>query len=154
TIARQFGYFRNELMTIVLPGIEGKGQMAQMLDRLRTEPLRELAGMAVTEYEDLRDPSGRMGPIKGATDAAGRNVLVFRLGDTARVVLRPSGTEPKAKAYIEVCSAPRATGQNDAAWQETCRRVDAKTQELADEFYALALGLVGLRPSGRVPLSR
>ncbi len=153
-INRQFGYFRNEVVNIFMTGIEGKQNMARMLDRLRTEPPRAIAGLAVTASEDLRDPNGRLGPIKGATDSAGRNVLVFRLGEQACVVLRPSGTEPKAKAYIEVCSAPRAAGQSDADWQATCRAVDEQTQRLADEFQRLALGLVGHEPPGPVKLSR
>src|SRR5205823_7435783 len=114
SIAEEFGYFRNELLTIVMTGLEGKQKMAAMLDSFRADPPRTLAGLTVTHFEDLRDPEGRMGPINGATDAAGRNVLVFRLGDHGSVVLRPSGTEPKAKTYIEVCSAPRASGMRDA----------------------------------------
>jgi phosphoglucomutase/phosphomannomutase len=154
-IARQFGYFRNELMNIVMAGIEGKQNMTRMLDRLRASPPKSIAGLSVTSFEDLRDPNGRMGPIKGATDAAGRNVLAFQLDEIAKVVLRPSGTEPKAKAYIEVCSAPRVAGQSETDWQATCRAVDAKTQVLADEFLRLALGLVGQQaPPGHVNLSR
>jgi phosphoglucomutase/phosphomannomutase len=151
---RRFGYFRNELMTVAMTGLEGQRDMARMLDRLRAEPPREIAGLAVTEFEDLRDPDGRMGPLKGATDAAGRNVLAFRLGESAKVVLRPSGTEPKAKAYLEVCSFPKGN-RGDAAWRAECAAIDARTQELADQFLALALGLVGQKlPPGRVPLSR
>jgi phosphoglucomutase/phosphomannomutase len=154
-IASQFGYFRNELITIVMPGLEGKQNMARMLDRLRAEPPKSLAGLAVTGFEDLRDPSGRMGPIRGATDAAGRNVLVFRLGEMATVVLRPSGTEPKAKAYIEVCSPPRARGENDNDWASVCRKIDARTQQLADDFLSLVMSLGGLDvPPGHVKLSR
>jgi phosphoglucomutase/phosphomannomutase len=145
-IARQFGYFRNELMTIVLPGLEGKQNMARMLDQLRTTPPKTIGGLPVTEFEDLRDPNGRMGPIKGATDAAGRNVLVFRLGEDARVVLRPSGTEPKAKAYIEVSSPPRASKMPDEAWTGTYRAVDRRTQALADDFLHLAMMSAGLEP--------
>jgi phosphoglucomutase/phosphomannomutase len=129
--------------------------MARMLDRLRGDPPKSIAGLAVTHFEDLRDPNGRMGPIKGATDAAGRNVLVFQLGDSAKVVLRPSGTEPKAKAYIEVCSPPRVSRQSDADWAATCRTVDGQTQQLADEFLRLALALAGPEASaGPVRLSR
>src|SRR5207248_1176231 len=113
-IAEEFGYFRNELLTIVMTGLEGKQQMAAMLDSLRARPPETLAGRPVTSFEDLRDPDGRMGPLRGATDAAGRNVLVFRLGENGSVVLRPSGTEPTAKAYLEACSAPPRPGMSAA----------------------------------------
>jgi phosphoglucomutase/phosphomannomutase len=71
------------------------------------------------------------------------------------VSLRPSGTEPKAKAYIEVATAPCPPGQTAAAWEARCRDVDARTRRLANEFVQLALGLVGQKPpEGGVKLSR
>jgi phosphoglucomutase/phosphomannomutase len=154
-LAREFGYFRNEVINIVMTGLEGKQKMARMLDSLRADPPAYLAGFAVTEVEDLRDEEGRMGPLKGATDAASRNVLVFRLGDAGRVVLRPSGTEPKAKAYIEVCSSPCPHGTSADEWAKTCGEIDEATQQLADEFLRLALSRVGqVPPEGSVKLSR
>jgi phosphoglucomutase/phosphomannomutase len=155
SLARQFGYYRNELLTIVMPGLEGKQNMGRMLDRLRAEPPKSIGGLRVIDFEDLRDPNGRMGQLKGATDAAGRNVLVFQIGDEAKVVLRPSGTEPKAKAYVEVASPPRSATQTEDAWADVCRSVDLKTQELADNFLRLTMTLAGLStPPGRVRLSR
>jgi len=153
-IARQFGYFRNELVNIAMQGIEGKQLMTKMMDSLRSNPPKEIGGMRVTQFEDLRDPNGRMGPIRGATDAAGRNVLVFRLGESASVVLRPSGTEPKAKAYIEVASEPAKRGLSENDWESMCRRVDLDVQRLADDFLGIALGTVGIQPDGPAKLSR
>src|SRR5262249_18776202 len=101
-IYRQFGYFRHELANLAMKGIEGKQEMTRMLEGLRAKPFQDIAGLPVTSFEDLRDERGRLGPLKGATDAASRNVLIFRLGERARLTLRPSGTEPKAKAYVEV----------------------------------------------------
>src|SRR5262249_14326178 len=75
--------------------------------------------------------------------------LIFRLGESARIALRPSGTEPKAKAYVEVCSTPRPAGVSDEAWAATCAAVDRQIQHLADEFLKLALGLVGIAPPPR-----
>jgi phosphoglucomutase/phosphomannomutase len=146
-LARQFGYFRTEGVPVVMTGILGKKNMARMLDALRANPPREIAGLAVTAFEDLRDPNGRMGPLRGATDAAARNFLLFRLGERARIAFRPSGTEPKAKAYIEVCSPPCPAGTSAAAWQQTCREVDALTERLAKEFVRAAVGLIGLDPA-------
>ena len=68
----------------------------------RNGPL--LGGMKVVGFEDLRDEHGRMGPFKGETDKAARNFLIFRLGGNGihgKVCLRPSGTEPKLKVYLQ-----------------------------------------------------
>jgi len=144
---RQFGYFRNEGVSVVLSGILGKKKMAGMLDALRATPPREIGGLAVTAFEDLRDERGHLGPIKGATDFASRNVLVFHLGERARIALRPSGTEPKAKTYIETCSAPCPAGASAAAWQRTCREVDELANRLAGDFFQQALAGVGMSPA-------
>jgi phosphoglucomutase len=143
----EFGYFRNEGVSVFMRGLEGKQQMVRMLDRLRTTPPRAIAGLEVTAFEDLRDENGRFGPLKGATDAASRNVLIFRCGERARVVLRPSGTEPKAKMYLETCTPLRSAGMSDEAWQRQCREVDQLMKRLADDFKRQALQLIGLDPS-------
>ena len=106
---RRFGYFKNDLVNLAMTGIEGKQHLTCMLDCLRKTPLREIGGMQVTEVEDLRDEEGFMGPFRGETDRVLRNVLTFSMGEHARLTLRPSGTEPKAKAYVEVelASLPR-----------------------------------------------
>jgi phosphoglucomutase/phosphomannomutase len=145
-IFRGFGYFHNQVLPLVMTGLEGKQNMARMLDRLRAEPPGEVGGLAVTGFEDLRDPHGRLGPLKGATDAAARNVLLFRLGDRARIALRPSGTEPKAKAYVEVCSAPCPAHAAAEVWRQTCQAVDARARRVADDFLRQAMALAGMAP--------
>ena len=146
-LSREFGYYRNEGIPVFMTGVQGKQQMALMLDRLRQSPPTQIGGLAVTGFEDLRDERGRLGPIKGATDYAGRNVLLYRCGDRARVVLRPSGTEPKAKIYLEVCSAPCAPGTTAEFWKATCAEVDEQAKRIADDFVRQTLGLIGLDPS-------
>jgi phosphoglucomutase/phosphomannomutase len=154
-LARQYGYFRNEVLNIVMTGIEGKSNMVRMLEALRKGPPKSVGGLAVTGFEDLRDENSRMGPLKGATDAASRNFLIFRLGESAKVVLRPSGTEPKAKAYLEVRSAPWKAGVSGEAWDAACREVDTLAQRIATDFLRQALGSVGLTPAaGADRLSR
>jgi phosphoglucomutase/phosphomannomutase len=133
-IYREFGYFRNEVVPLVMTGIRGKQDMTRMLDELRMRPPREIGGVSVTGFEDLRDENGRMGPIKGETDRASRNVLIFHLGDRGRITLRPSGTEPKAKAYLEVSAPPCPAGTTDAEWQRMRGAVDQLTQRWAEEF--------------------
>jgi phosphoglucomutase/phosphomannomutase len=155
---RQFGYYRNELLNIVLTGLEGKVNMGRMLDALRKNPPKSIGGLPVASFEDLQDPEGRMGPFKGDTDKAARNFLIFRLagdGIQAKVCLRPSGTEPKAKAYIEVCGDPWKAGTPQAAWDATCAAIDSRVQQVATDFLTQALATIGQKPApGADKLSR
>ena len=141
-LARQFGHFHNDLVNIILPGVEGKRDMARMLDKLRNDPPKAIGGLPVTSVEDLQDENGKLGTYKGATDQASRNFLIFRLtgpdGILAKVCLRPSGTEPKAKAYIEVSCPPMAPGTAPEAWQATRDRVNALAKAIKEDFSAQA----------------
>jgi len=147
-LAREFGYFRNENVPVAMSGIQGKEQMARMLDALRARSPKKIAGLKVTGFEDLRDERGRMGPIKGATDFASRNVLIFHLGDRARIILRPSGTEPKAKVYVEACAPPCPAGAAAETWHRMCQEVDALVNYLADDFQRQALLPIGMALPG------
>ena len=156
---RRFGYYRNEVLNIVMTGLEGKLNMARMLDTLRQNPPAEIGGLRVASVEDLRDENGRMGPFKGETDRAARNFLIFRLAPTdglsAKVCLRPSGTEPKAKAYIEVCSDPRPAGMAESDWLTLCTAVDRRVQQVATAFLTTAMATVAQTPAaGADKLSR
>jgi phosphoglucomutase/phosphomannomutase len=138
-IHREFGYFQNLVRPVVMTGITGKQKMVRMLDRLRAAPPRSIGGVAVTRFEDLRDETGRLGPFKGQTDQAARNVLIFILGNTGRIALRPSGTEPKAKAYIEVCSVPATSALKADKWLAECRHIDRLAESITADFMDLAL---------------
>ena len=143
-LACQHGYFNNIGINILLPGLDGRLKMEKMLDSLRLDPPLRIAGLKVSRFEDLRNPEGKFGPIKGATDASSRNVLVFELGDNARAVLRPSGTEPKAKIYIEASSLPRLSSQTDDEWNQIKAGVDAIAKEIGKDLTKQALVRVGL----------
>lgn len=140
---REFGYFKNGLQNVVMTGILGKKMMLDMLNSLRKNPPKDVGGEPVTRFEDLQDERSRFGHLRGATDAASRNVLVFHVGNNARLILRPSGTEPKAKAYVEACSPPCPNHVSPEEWQEQCQRVDARAEWLGKEFSRMALARVG-----------
>ena len=146
-LQRDFGYFRNEGVPVFMRGVEGRQQMAALLDSLRNDPPRQIAGLDVTGFEDLRNEEGRFGPLKGATDAASRNVLLFRCGEQARVALRPSGTEPKAKIYLEACSAPCKAGTSSETWQAVRAEVDDLMARLSADFVKQALARIGMEPA-------
>lgn len=147
SLYRQFGYYRNEGVSIFMRGIEGRQQMGSLMESLRQDPLRSIAGLQVSHFEDLRDEEGKFGPLLGQTDAASRNVLLFRCGENVRVALRPSGTEPKAKVYMEVCSGPCPPGASEETWETIRAEVDALYSRVSRDFLEQALGRIGLDPS-------
>lgn len=101
------GYVVNAQQSVRFEGAQGAAAMRALLERLRAAPPEVFAGRAVTLAQDHWNEAGRFGAFKSASDQASRNVLVYQLAaggfdDGARVVLRPSGTEPKLKVYGEV----------------------------------------------------
>ncbi len=142
-LACQYGYFNNMGINIQLPGLDGRIKMEKMMESLRLDPPHQIAGLNVSRFEDFRNPKGKFGPIKGATDAASRNVLVFELGDQGRAVLRPSGTEPKAKIYIEASSLPRLPSQTEEDWKVIKAEVDAVAKAIGNDLTIQALARVG-----------
>ncbi|MFF8629830.1 phospho-sugar mutase [Streptomyces werraensis] len=79
--------------------VKDLGLIAAAMRRLREQPPTELAGLRITKAEDLTEGTDKLPPTDG---------LRYTL-DGARVVVRPSGTEPKLKCYLEVV-IPVATG--------------------------------------------
>ena len=89
-----------------------------VVDRLRDQPpTRSLGGLAVEAVDDLAQGSAGLPPTDG---------LRFRLAERGRVVVRPSGTEPKLKCYLEVV-VPVEPGVDgvDAARISAAGRLDA-----------------------------
>ena len=73
-----------------------------------------------------------------------RDLLLFRLEGDARITLRPSGTEPKNKIYVEVCGAPLGKGASRAALEAEKRRLDEAAAELARGFTRAMLERIGV----------
>lgn len=132
---RDVGFVANVLVSTVMRGATGTARIRAIQDSLRKHPPREIAGRPVTAYHDRLDPRGPFGPIRSGTDAASRDVLVFEMGDRARIILRPSGTEPKNKVYAELAGPPGGT--DHAA-------VVAECQELARAFVLETLRRAGV----------
>ena len=91
-LARRFGVHATSQWSLRLAGLDGVAQREAVMARLRGDPPAELAGRPVVRFADLLAPGGPLPPS---------DVVVLHL-DGARVVIRPSGTEPKLKSYFEV----------------------------------------------------
>jgi phosphomannomutase len=103
------------------------GEIAAAMARLRATPPRSLGGLPVESVDDLARGDGGLPPTDG---------LRYRLGSGARVIVRPSGTEPKLKCYLEVVVPVDAEAGVDAARISAAARLDA----LRDDIRAAAFG--------------
>jgi phosphoglucomutase len=98
-LALECGNYRNVARGIMMRGIRGSELLAGMMSSLRENPPVKFGGMPVIRTRDLL--SAAHGPILSETERLSRNFMVFEL-EAARIVVRPSGTEPKAKIYVDV----------------------------------------------------
>lgn len=89
----KYGYYLEKTLSVTAEGMEGRKRIADFMDRQHTAPLQEICGIPVASCADLE---------KGWRDLPRSNVMLYDLQDGTRVVLRPSGTEPKIKAYCFV----------------------------------------------------
>lgn len=103
----EYGYHKEELLSIVLKGKEGALAITNMMDSMRNNPPESVAGMKVCE---VRDYLTYEGPIKLPKD----NVLYFVLEGNAWFAMRPSGTEPKLKIYAGVADASLEKAESKA----------------------------------------
>jgi len=92
-IYRRVGLFVTEQVSITKQGSEGLSQIKGAMTRFRREAPDKLGSVAVEQIVDLSRGEGGLPPS---------DVLVFRLEGGRRVIMRPSGTEPKLKSYYEV----------------------------------------------------
>ena len=103
SIYAKFGRYLNKVDSFEFPGLSGMEKMAGIMDGLRKNPPKEIAGYAVTKVTDYTDTK--------ATGLPSANVLIYSLSGGATVVVRPSGTEPKIKTYFTTLGKDLAEAQ-------------------------------------------
>ena len=100
----EYGFKLNKAVNVVKPGKSGADEIKSMMDNFRSNPPCEIAGSKVTKIKDFQslketDGEGNATDIKMPEPS---NVLQWYTADGTKVSVRPSGTEPKIKFYIEV----------------------------------------------------
>ena len=102
-VYKKYGYYREELQSITLKGIDGMEQIKSIMNTFRTSNIEEIAGIKVAELKDYS---------QGIDNLPKSDVLKFILEDNSWIAVRPSGTEPKIKFYYGCNGAEKAVVDN------------------------------------------
>jgi phosphomannomutase len=123
-LAREHGLYATDQLSVRVADLS---QIERTLARLRAEPPRSLGGLEVLRADDLADGVGGLPATEG---------LRYRLEEHARVIVRPSGTEPKLKCYLEVVVPVDASSPDgvEAARIVAAHRLDALEKDLASRL--------------------
>lgn len=124
-IYMQNGYSHEEGVSVVRTGRTGAQEIARMMVDFRENPPKTLGGspvVTVKDYADLNETDVKTGKVTKMDFPTTSNVLQFFTADGSKVSVRPSGTEPKIKFYVEVHDK-----MADKADYDRCNR-DAKVK--------------------------
>jgi len=127
-----YGYSKEKMKYVVRKGKSGAEEIEQMMVNFRNNPPKQLAGSAlsiVKDYETIKEYDLISGTEKAIDQKITANVLQFFTVDGTKVSVRPSGTEPKIKFYIEVKDLLTSRDQYDAVEAKTNLKID---QVMAD----------------------
>jgi phosphomannomutase len=133
-IGRRWGVSPSAQVNVTRAGATGPAEIAALMDRLRTSPPSRFAADPVVSISDYASGLVPAGSPKRTLPKS--NVLAFHLASGARVVARPSGTEPKAKVYLDVSERVAPGEAVDAAKERAFRAIEALKKAVAVELGA------------------
>ena len=115
SLYQEYGYYLNGVVNVQFPGEAGAGKMSAIMTGLRENPPAQIAGLPVEGVVDYKTDV-EMPVVGGDGNTPAQllpksNVLEYRLGEGVKVIVRPSGTEPKIKAYLFSKGATREESQ-------------------------------------------
>lgn len=134
-LALQHGLPSGDQWSARMAGNDGLAKIAATMAKLRAEPLQMLAGSPVVMRRDLRDDSvwsadGSARPL-GMPPA---DVLIYVDADGTRLIVRPSGTEPKVKFYVETMAKVRSLADLDVVRAASKERISALRKAINAEL--------------------
>ena len=124
----EYGYGKEKGISVVRKGKSGAEEIVQMMSNFRTNPPKEIAGSPVKmikDYQTLKMTDVKSGEVTDLVMPATSNVLQFYTEDGTKISVRPSGTEPKIKFYIEVRGEMKTRADYDAAEAAANLKIEA-----------------------------
>ena len=129
----EYGYGKEKGISVVRKGKSGAEEIAQIMSDFRTNPPKEIAGSPVVlikDYKTLILKDLTTGNESKLDMPATSNVLQYFTADGTKISVRPSGTEPKIKFYIEVRGEMKTREEYDAADAAANAKVEAVRKSL------------------------
>lgn len=133
--SRRYGLFVSRTVPITMPGADGAARIRSIMTKVRENPPARVGSFAVVSVLDLeRGTRSEHGKIVEKLTTPPSDVIALGLDGGHRIMLRPSGTEPKIKFYFDLCIAIG----NGESLADARTRGDAMADSLVAEFRALA----------------
>ena len=128
----EYGFSKEVTVNVVKPGKTGADEIKQMMTNFRNNPPTELGGSKVVLWKDYqtleqRDAAGNVTKIDMPTTS---NVLQWFCDDETKISVRPSGTEPKIKFYIEIKDTMKCAGCYERCTDAATAKVEAIKKSL------------------------
>lgn len=123
----KYGFSREEGISLVRMGKSGAEEIQAIMKQFRTTPPAQIAGSPITEVKDYADLTIKngAGEVVGKLDfPTTSNVLQFFTADGTKISVRPSGTEPKIKFYVEVKGHMATADDYEKAIAETQAKIE------------------------------
>ena len=116
-IYKKYGYFKEGQTALTFKGIEGAEKIKSIMNTLRSNPPKEIAGLKVLAFKDYQENivNDFVNNTTYETGLPKSNVLYFELENSSWCCVRPSGTEPKIKFYYGVCTNSSEESANKLA---------------------------------------
>jgi len=124
----EYGYGKEKGISVVRKGKSGAEEIAQMMRDFRSNPPKEIAGSkvkVVKDYDSLKVTDLDSGKVSDLVMPAASNVLQYFTEDGTKISVRPSGTEPKIKFYVEVRGTMASRADYAAADATANKKIEA-----------------------------
>ncbi|HOJ66037.1 MAG: phospho-sugar mutase [Paludibacteraceae bacterium] len=124
----EYGYGKEKGISIVKKGKSGADEIQEMMRNFRNHPPKEIAGSKVSiikDFQTLKMLNLKTNEENSLNMPATSNVLQFFTEDGTKISVRPSGTEPKIKFYIEVRGEMKSRADFDKAETEALKKIEA-----------------------------
>ena len=124
----EYGFSKEFTINVVKPGKSGADEIKAMMENFRSNPPKEIAGSKVVVAKDYKtlEQTDANGVVTKLDMPETSNVLQWFCEDGTKVSVRPSGTEPKIKFYLEVKGEMKCTG----CFERCNKEADAKIEEI------------------------